>query len=189
MAETLMDHASTAWMDQVIIRFADASDLPAMEWDGEYTHFRRVYADAYRRQIAGLTLLWLAELPQTGLIGQAFVQLTCDRPELANGTERAYFYSFRVRSAYRGLGLGSRIMDVVETDLVKRHFQIVTLNVARTNFRAQTLYMRRGYYVVATDPGIWSYPDQNGIWHHMEEPAYRMEKRLVPVTPRKNPLN
>ena len=176
-------------MNQVVIRLAVASDLPAMEWDGEYAHFRRVYADAFRRQAAGLSLLWLAELPGTGLVGQAFIQLTCDRPELANGIDRAYFYSFRVRAAYRGLGLGSRIMDAVEIDLAKRRFQIVTLNVARENFRAQTLYMRRGYAIVCPDPGIWSYPDQNGIWHHMEEPAWRMEKRLAGAAPRKNSGN
>ncbi len=149
-----------------------------MEWDGEYRHFRRVYAEAYQRQNRGYTVLWVAELPGAGLIGQVFIQLVCDRPELADGSERAYLYSFRVRDRFRSHGLGSLIMDVVEDDLRDRGFQYVTLNVARDNTRAQRLYLRRGYHVVAPEPGTWSYPDEKGVWHQVEEPAWRMEKVL-----------
>ncbi len=166
------------WLDQVIIRPVVGSDLPAMEWDGEFAHFRRVYAEAYQRMQRGYSVLWVADLPGTGLVGQVFIQLICDRPELADGYERAYLYSFRVRDAFRSQGLGSIIMDVVEDDLRQRGFQYVTLNVARDNPRAQQLYLRRGYRVVAPEPGVWSYQDENGDWHQVEEPAWRMEKIL-----------
>jgi ribosomal protein S18 acetylase RimI-like enzyme len=171
--ETLPSPASL-----VLVRHATEADLPAMEWEGEYTHFRRVYADAYQRMRRGFSIMWLAELPGHGLIGQVFIQLICDRPELADGEDRAYLYSFRVRKEYRSLGIGTRIMDVVEADLRQRGFSYVTLNVARDNPRAQQLYLRRGYYVVAPEPGIWSYPDENGVWHRVEEPAWRMEKKI-----------
>ncbi len=167
-----------SWLAQVIIRPVSYEDLPDMEWDGEFTHFRRVYAEAYQRMQRGYSVLWVAELPGVGLIGQVFIQLTCDRPELADGVERAYLYSFRVRTPYRDRGLGSYIMDVVEDDLRRRDFRYVTLNVARDNPRAQQLYVRRGYHVVAPEPGIWSYPDEHGVWHQVEEPAWRMEKEL-----------
>jgi ribosomal protein S18 acetylase RimI-like enzyme len=62
--------------------------------------------------------------------------------------------------------------------LRQREFRYITLNVARDNPRAQQLYVRRGYYVVAPEPGIWSYPDEKGVWHRVEEPAWRMEKML-----------
>jgi len=166
------------WLNQVIVRPVIDADLHRMEWDGEYAHFRRVYAEAYQRMQRGYTVLWVADLPGTGLVGQVFIQLVCDRPELADGSERAYLYSFRVRSQLRGQGLGTLIMDVVEDDLRQRAFQYVTLNVARDNPRAQQLYLRRGYRVIAPEPGIWSYPDENGIWHQVEEPAWRMEKVL-----------
>jgi len=166
------------WLAQVQVRLATEADLPRMEWDGEYTHFRRVFAEAYQRMQRGYTLLWVADLPGVGLIGQVFIQFVCDRPELANGRDRAYLYSFRVRQAYRGQGLGTRIMDVVEDDLRMRGIQYITLNVARDNPRAQQLYLRRGYHVVAPEPGTWSYPDENGLWHQVEEPAWRMEKNL-----------
>ena len=166
------------WLHRVRIRNMQESDLPGLEWDGEYTHFRKLYADAYARMQKKLAVHWVADLPGEGLIGQVFVQLTCDRPELADGYQRAYLYSFRIRPAYRNHGLGSMIMEAVENDLRRRHFRSVTLNVAKDNSGALRLYQRRGYLVIAHEPGIWSYPDEEGIWHHMEEPAWRMEKYL-----------
>ena len=58
-----------SWLDQVIVRQVTQADLPGMEWDGEYAHFRRVYAEAYQRMQRGYTVLWVADLPGTGLIG------------------------------------------------------------------------------------------------------------------------
>lgn len=165
-------------LDQVIVRQVTSDDLIDLEWNGEYRHFRHVYAEAFKRMQRGYSILWAAELVGKGLIGQVFIQFICDRPELADGVERAYLYSFRVRDAYRGKGVGTRIMDVVEADLQARGFRYVTLNVARDNPRAQQLYVRRGYQVVAPEPGIWSYIDDKGIWRQVKEPAWRMEKAL-----------
>lgn len=166
------------WLDQVLVRPIQQTDLPLLEWDGEYAHFRGVYAEAYQRMQRGLSVLWMAELPEVGCIGQVFIQFVCDRPELADGIERAYLYSFRVRAEYRGRGVGTRMLAVVEDDLLTRGFQIVTLNVARSNPRAQRLYQRHGYQVVAPEAGVWSYQDAQGVFHRVEEPAWRMEKFL-----------
>jgi len=166
------------WLSQTTIRKVTEADLPGLEWDGEFSHFRRVFAEAYQRMQRGYSVLWIAELPGTGIVGQVFIQLSCDRPELADGIERAYLYSFRVRKEYRNHGLGSRMMKVVEDDLRKRGFQYVTLNVARDNPRAQQLYIRHGFRVVAPEPGVWSYQDEKGNWRRVEEPAWRMEKGL-----------
>ncbi len=83
------------------IRSAVEADLPALEWEGAYRHFRRVYADAFQHQQKGLSRLWLVELPGQGVIGQVFVQFICDRHELADGSQRAYLYAFRVKPQYR----------------------------------------------------------------------------------------
>jgi ribosomal protein S18 acetylase RimI-like enzyme len=166
------------WVHQVVIRTAAAGDLTALEWDGEYTHYRRMYADAYRRSLQGRSILWVAELPGVGIIGQTFVQLLCDRPELADGSCRAYMYAFRVKPTYRGKGVGSMIIQTMEADLRRRRYMLVTLNVARDNISARRLYERMGYQVVAPEPGIWSYQDHLGEWHTVEEPAWRMEKNL-----------
>jgi ribosomal protein S18 acetylase RimI-like enzyme len=166
------------WMDQVQVRHLRQEDLPGLEWDGEYAHFRRLFADAWQRMEHGLAVHWVAELPGSGIIGQVFIQLTCDRPELADGVHRAYLFSFRIRPAYRNQGLGTLILNIIEDDLRKRKFQAVTLNVAKENKAAQRLYQKHGYLITAHEPGVWSFPDQDGIWHQMVEPAWRMEKKL-----------
>lgn len=170
--------ADRTWVDETRIRLIQESDLPGLEWEGEYTHYRRVYSDAYRRFVQGLGLMWVAEWPPVGLVGQVFIQLECDRPELCNGIDRAYLYAFRIRPAFRSNGLGSKMMDVVENDLRLRAFQWITLNVARENTQAQQLYYRRGYRIVAPEPGRWTYVDDQGHIREVVEPAWRMEKRL-----------
>lgn len=166
------------WLPRVVIRVVEERDLPALEWDGEFTHFRRMFAESFRRQQCGFSVLWVAELPGTGIIGQVFIQLICDRRELADGLQRAYLYSFRVKPAYRSAGLGGMILDAVVADLKKRHFHILTLNVAKVNQRARQMYERHGFRVVAHEPGRWSYVDPEGERHQVEEPAWRMEKPL-----------
>lgn len=165
-------------VQQITIRQATLNDLPAMEWEGEFKHFRNLYADAYRRQERHLSQIWLAELPGESLIGQLLLQLDCDRPELANGKERAYLYGFRIRPSFRGQGVGTRMVNHVENDLRHRGYHLLTLNVAVNNPRARNLYSRLGFVVVAHEPGIWSYLDHNGKRQWVEEPAWRMEKHL-----------
>jgi len=160
------------------IRKLTYSDLPDLEWDGEYTHFRRLYAKAFLQQTKGEAILWIGETLQTGIIGQAFVQLNGSRPELADGFLRAYIYSVRVRTPYRNLGIGSRLMKVAEEDLIERGYSFATLNVGKYNLAAKRLYENLGYMVVADEPGIWSYLDHRGRRRSVNEPAWRMQKQL-----------
>lgn len=166
------------WMKKTIIRRVRFEDLSALEWDGEYSHFRVVYQNTFERATQGQAVLWVAECEGKGIIGQVFVQLECDRPELANGTTHAYMFSFRIKPEYRDQGLGSRILEIIETDLRKRGFRFLTLNVAKENTPAIRLYEKRGYHIVAHEEGNWSYPDADGHWHQVKEPAWRMEKDL-----------
>ena len=170
--------AQTTWLARVQIRKMVEDDLPSLEWNGEYAHFRRVYQDAFDRFQRGLSVLWVAELSGTGVIGQVFIQLICDRPELADGTNRAYLYSFRVRPEYRRAGLGTRIMQVVFDDLRRRGFHTLTLNVAKDNPQARKLYERNHFSIVAHEPGRWTFQDEKGGWQTVEEPAWRMERHL-----------
>jgi ribosomal protein S18 acetylase RimI-like enzyme len=164
--------------EKVHIRQVVRDDLPDLEWDGEYTHFRRMFLDTYQQAELGEALLWVAELEGVGLIGQLFVQLDSHRNELADGHSRAYIHAFRVRSAYRGQGLGTRLLEFAESDLVQRGYQKACLNVGRDNTEAFRLYRRLGYRVVAAEPGRWSYIDHLGVRRDVNEPAWRMEKDL-----------
>lgn len=161
---------------QVIIRQAVKRDLPALEWEGEFSHFRHVFAEAYRLQELGDVIMWVVELPDFGLIGQLFIQLYGPNQIQTSKTKYAYIYGFRIRPGYRGNGIGQRLLKSVESDLENRGFERISLNVARDNDAARRLYERKGYRVVAAEPGIWSYLDDQGHRVFVNEPAWRMEK-------------
>jgi ribosomal protein S18 acetylase RimI-like enzyme len=165
-------------LEQVVIRNVSHGDLLALEWEGEYRHFRRLFADAFRRSQRGEAVLWVAELPERGIIGQVFIQLNGIHSGLADGQERAYIYGFRVRLEFRGEGIGSLLLRTAETDLKRRGFAKVALNVGRDNPDARRLYERFGYRVVASEPGVWSYLDDQGRLRQVNEPAWRMEKQI-----------
>lgn len=168
----------TNWKVRTLIRQAGWEDLAALEWNGEYTHYRRLYQEIYQSTCRGKALMWVADLPGEEIIGQIFVQLDSSRNELANGRNRAYVYGFRVKSAYQGAGIGTRLLRTVEDDLRLRKFEWVTLNVSRANQEARRFYDRLGYHVVAADPGQWTYFDDQGRKRQVNEPAWRMLKSL-----------
>lgn len=161
---------------QVIIRQAVKRDLPALEWEGEFSHFRHIFGEAYRLQKLGDVIMWVVDLPEYGLIGQLFIQLYGPNQIQTSKTRYAYIYGFRIRPDYRGLGIGSRLLKSVESDLNRRGFKHISLNVARDNDAARRMYEREGYHVVAPEPGIWSYLDDRGRRKFVNEPAWRMEK-------------
>ncbi len=163
---------------QLQIRLATAEDLPELEWGGELSHFRRIYAEAYRLMIAGDVLMWVATLPETGIVGQLFVHMYHSNATDREHDPHAYIYGFRVRPQFRGRGIGSRLLLQAENDLIQRGFKRITLNVARDNPAARRLYERFGYQVVGVEPGIWSYIDDKGVQQHVNEPAWRMQKLI-----------
>jgi ribosomal protein S18 acetylase RimI-like enzyme len=165
-------------MNPVFIRQAKKGDLTDLEWEGEYKHFRRLYADTYMMVEHGAAIIWIAESNGSGLIGQCFVSLKRNRPELADGIVRAYIYGFRVKPDFRNHGIGTQIMHTIEDDLRIRGFKHVTLNVERNNYNARRFYERLGYNMVGEDPGYWSYIDDRGRRIDMHEPAWRMVKDL-----------
>jgi ribosomal protein S18 acetylase RimI-like enzyme len=177
------DSKSENILDQLIIRHAVAEDLPALEWNGELTHYRRLFADVFRYTERGDAFMWLAELLNAGIIGQVFVHINSQRLELADGISRAYIYGFRVRSPYRNMGIGTYMMNVVEADLSQRGFQLVSLNVGRDNPGARRLYEKLGYEVVGAEQGRWSYIDDKGVVQNVHEPAWRMQKQLGSASP------
>ena len=81
---------------KILIRHASRHDLPALEWEGEFTHFRHVFSEAYRLMELGEVIMWVAELPEFGLIGQLFIQLYGPNQIQSNTSKYAYIYGFRV---------------------------------------------------------------------------------------------
>ncbi len=179
MVEMYVQVEGSSAIQEINIRPLLKSDLPALEWEGEFLHFRNVFADVYKKIEKGTAKGWVAVTREGYMVGQVFLQLTSDRLELADGWNRAYLYSLRIRPQYRKLGIGTKMIDLLEDSLKTINYTRVTLNVARNNQGAVRLYQRLGYQIVAEEEGVWSYPDHKGTWHTVTEPSWRMEKRLV----------
>ena len=169
---------SLPFVHEVQIRKASRNDLPALEWGGEYTHFRHVFAEAYRLMEIGDVVMWIADFMDKGLVGQLFVQMYNQSQSEVIPSSYAYIYGFRVRPEFRGIGIGSHLLQTAENELHYRGFLRIALNVARDNEAARRLYERFGYHVVAPEPGIWSYLDDKGKRCFVNEPAWRMEKNI-----------
>jgi ribosomal protein S18 acetylase RimI-like enzyme len=161
----------------VSIRLAEKSDIPKLEWYGQYIHFRNLLRRAYREQQRGRRLLLVADC--NGFpIGQVFLQLASTNELIADGHTRAYLYSFRVMEMFQGQGIGTRLLKDAETMLIEHGFKMATLSVAKTNPDAMRLYQRNGYRVFAEDAGRWNYVDHRGITQYVDEPCWVLEKFL-----------
>jgi ribosomal protein S18 acetylase RimI-like enzyme len=166
------------YLEMLVIRKITHNDLPDLEWEGEFKHFRRLYINAFQNQQNGTAVLWVAELPKAGIIGQVFVQLSGSRPELADGQFRAYIYSVRIKRLFRNLGIGTKIMRHAEQDILQRGYSVATLNVGKQNVKACRFYQRLGYQIISEEPGNWSYLDHHGKRRYVHEPSWRMHKQL-----------
>ncbi|MBN1536577.1 MAG: GNAT family N-acetyltransferase [Anaerolineales bacterium] len=166
-------------ISKVKFRQVAESDLPALEWNGEYQHFRQIYKDMFLLSLRGEAMIWIAEWNKQKLIGQVLVQLKSARIELADGKTRAYIFGFRIKPDYRNLGIGSKFMLRLEDELVEKGYEWAILNVNQDNMQARNLYERLGYKVVAEEAGIWNYIDDKGKRRDVNEPAWRMEKKLT----------
>lgn len=163
-------------------RLATREDLPRLEWYGQYTHFRRVFQKTYLDQLNGKRLMILADL--NGFpIGQVFLLLETS-PRLARqrrksvSEEVGYLYSLRVMEHLRGMGIGTRLIDIAEAVLTERGYKWILISVAKTNTGALRLYKRLGYRIYQEDEGRWRYVNHKGQTVHVHEPCYMLEKRL-----------
>lgn len=161
---------------QAVFRFADHRDLPKLEWHGEYTHFRRVFQNAYEDQQAGRRLLLLADVNNYP-IGQIFIQLD-SFDDFGRGGKRSYLYSLRVMDAFQRKGIGTALVREAERILTERGFTAVSIAAAKDNPGARRLYERLGYQVITEDAGRWHYTDHEGRTRQVIEPCWILEKSL-----------
>lgn len=164
--------------DTLIVRLCTHAELPALEWEGELIHFRKLFTSAYEQMTLGRAQIWVIGTRLQPVVGQAIVQLNSHRTDLADGKQRAYLYGFRIRPLFRNYGIGTCLMARIEADLRRRGFKLLTLNVAKDNADAQRLYERLGYRVVGEEDGHWWYFDHENRRREVYEPAWHMEKTL-----------
>lgn len=162
----------------ITFRFATKSDLPKLEWYGQYSHFRNLFRRSFREQQRGRRLMLLADCGGFP-VGHIFIQFISNEHTVADGDKRAYLYSLRVMEMFRGRGIGTRLIEEAEALILGRGFQWTTIAVAKQNVGAYRLYRRLGYRIFREDPGKWSYVDHKGITQTVDEPCWMLEKHLI----------
>lgn len=164
-------------ISHVLIRHAKEADLPALEWEGEYRKYRRIYRRAMEEAQRGRRILFVAEI-EGEIVGQIFIQLSHHRSRPKGMSSTGYLQSFRIKPPFRNIGIGTRLICQAEEALKERGYKRAIIAVAQHNQDAQRLYERHGYSVFREDPGEWSFIDDQGLPQYISEPAYLMEKQL-----------
>ncbi|MGH2522342.1 MAG: GNAT family N-acetyltransferase [Anaerolineales bacterium] len=172
-----MIRSPSALTETITIRPARAEDLPGLEWDDEFAHYRSLYRRVFEETQQGQRMMLVAAAGEM-IVGQVFVQLLSAEREFADGVSRGYLYSLRVRPAWQGQGIGTRLISAAEKELHARGFTTAVIAAGKSNEGAFKLYQRLGYRVFAEDPGVWYFTDVNGVRQNVEEPCWVMEKSL-----------
>lgn len=161
----------------IVIRLATASDLPKLEWYGQFTHFRTLFTRTFREQQQGQRLMLVADCNNFP-VGQVFVQLHNQEFHPSKGQKRAYLYSLRVMDMFQGKGIGTRLLQQAESIVSKAGYSWTSIAAAKDNPPARRLYQKHGYRVFAEDAGNWNYVDHEGKVQYVHEPCWVLEKRL-----------
>ena len=162
---------------EVNIRNADERDLLALEWDGEYTRFRRLYREAMHETRRDKRAILVAEVGDL-VVGQLFVNYHSTWRKSFFGQRTGYLHSFRVKPDFRNQGVGRNLIAQAESMLVQRGFNRAVISVAQTNEAALRLYQSLGYERFREDPGRWSFMDHDSQIHRVIEPAFILRKSL-----------
>ena len=166
------------WLDSVTIRLMKETDLPELEWDGEYSRYRKVYREVYHNFRRGITMPFVAETAEDGLIGQVFLTFKDPNPSYMPRSRYCFISSFRVKPQFRDKGLGSRLVDVCFREARNHHLRDIFLNCSSDNNRARWFYEKHGFRVIRLDDGNWSYVNAEGFVVTEHQSAYVMKKTL-----------
>jgi ribosomal protein S18 acetylase RimI-like enzyme len=107
-------------------------------------------------------------------VGQVWVDLT-KRYEEGIGV----LWALRALIPFQNLGIGTRLITSAEGQLKALGFRISELDVEKDNPRAQRLYERLGYQIVADNIEEWDYTPPHGVAVHVINDEWIMHKSLT----------
>ena len=168
-ADTVHDYVDITM--HLLIRAAQADDLPKLEWFGSLAHWRDVNRRTFNDHLAGMRLMFVADLHDFP-IGQVVIDVTSH--------DYAYLYALRVLEPFQGLGIGTQLIKTGENVARGHGFRQLQLAVEKSNTSARRLYERVGFEVFTQRVDVWSYVDHHGETHWVHEDVYGMRKLLHP---------
>lgn len=166
------------WLEQVRIRLIREEDLPLLEWNGEYSRYRRIYAEVYHNFTKGISLPFVAETDADGIIGQVFLSRKEPNPSFSPRNRYYFLSSFRVKPAFRDRGLGDRLIRFCEDQVRQHRLRDIYLNCSADNRRARYFYEAHGFRVVRYDESTWTFVNDEGFVVSEPQKAYLMKKTL-----------
>ena len=154
-------------------------DLPALEWDGEFVHFRNLFRQSFED-------MRLRDAPAAGHGTPTerrhrrpdFSAMEQQRSAVCRWAPARVSVFPAGKARIPAARLGNRLMDEAEKILRERGMDTASIGVEKDNPDARALYERQGYHIIADDPGTWSYVDHLGQRQQVVEPAWLMEKKL-----------
>ena len=168
--DILARHALTT---EIVVRDLIKSDCAALEWHGG-TDFRAWYHAQWRNHRDELARVLIADVNNFP-IGQVAVHWH-GKPTHPLVPD---VQSLRVFPAFRGLKIGSLLLDCAEGVVRERGFSHISLSVALDNPRAQKLYERLGYHVFGDIyHDEWQYIDARGETHTVREEVLDLVKHF-----------
>ncbi len=167
-----------SWLEHVTIRLIREEDLPELEWNGEYSRYRKVYQEVFRNSQKGISFPFVAETEEDGIIGQVF--LTIKEPNPLYTGRSGYFFlsSFRIKEAFRGRGLGGLLLQTCEKEARAHRLRDIFLNCSTDNNRARHFYERHSFRIVRIDEGNWTFVNDEGLVVSEKQSAFLMKKTL-----------
>ena len=134
------------------VRAAQQHDLRALEWHGG-RDLRSFYQEVWEKHGAQELLYLVADFNDFP-VGQVLI-VWSGKPSHPHFPD---VQSLRVHPAFRGLGIGSRLIEAAEQCARERGFEQLGLSVSVENPKARRLYERCGY-ALRGEPYLdeWSY--------------------------------
>jgi ribosomal protein S18 acetylase RimI-like enzyme len=155
------------------IRILQESDVRLLEWHGgaDLRLFYQWQWAQHRTRKREVLVAVLNEVP----IGQVAIQWQ-DKPSHPSIPD---IQSLRVQDAFRGLGIGSRLLEACETQARARGFEQIGIAVSLENHGARRLYERKGYHPSGVPyEDHWDYINARGELVVMREVVCDLIKNL-----------
>ncbi|MGW5361781.1 N-acetyltransferase family protein [Actinopolymorpha pittospori] len=164
----------------MLIRECTAADVERVE-EAYPTGAHRRHAQTVERQQTGECTFLVAWDGEESLGHGEVVWQGCKTTEVrATYPECPEINGLRVyRAEMRGRGIGTALIRSAEDRARERGFQWIGLGVADDNPSAARLYERLGYDAGIRYTAAWSYEDDAGVKHVIEDPRTFMVRDLT----------
>jgi [ribosomal protein S18]-alanine N-acetyltransferase len=120
---------------------------------------REMYA--WELQNRSLCHIYVIRAPDDTIVGFCAFWLVFDEVHINN---------LAIRPAWRGQGLGTRLLRRVLTEARRLGARRATLEVRASNLGARRLYERFGFVIAATRPGYYSNPVEDALILWRDDP-------------------